>query len=70
MIVHTCLSNRERHWTWNEQRTVGRKTYRASIVVNGKTYFLGEFPCTKHGETAKLHAEADLLGHLLSEARA
>jgi hypothetical protein len=70
MIVHTYLSNRERHWTWNERLSVGRKTYRASIVVNGKTYFLGEFPCTKQGETAKLHAEADLLGHLLSEARA
>jgi hypothetical protein len=38
-------------------------------VVNGKTYFLGEFPCTKQGETAKLQAEADLLGHLLSEVK-
>jgi hypothetical protein len=69
MIVHTCLSNRERHWTWNEQRTVGRRTYRASIVVNGKTYFLGEFPCTKQGETAKLQAEGDLLTHLLEQSK-
>lgn len=67
MIVRTCISNRERDWAWNEQRTVGRKTYRASIVVNGKTYFLGEFPCTKHGVTAKLKAEGELFTHLLEQ---
>jgi hypothetical protein len=69
MIVRTCLSNRERHWTWNERLSVGRKTYRASIVVNGKAYFLGEFPCTKHGETAKLQAEGELLTHLLEQSK-
>jgi hypothetical protein len=69
MIVHTYLSNRERHWTWNERLSVGRKTYRASIVVNGKSYFLGEFPCTKHGETAKLRAEGELLTHLLEQGK-
>ena len=69
MIVHTCISNRERHWTWNEERAVGRKTCRVSIAVNGKRYYLGEFPANKRGETAKLQAEGDLLTHLLEQSK-
>lgn len=70
MIVHTCLSNRNQHWTWREDRTVGQKTYRCSIRVNGKTYYLGEFPNNRKGQEDKLRAEGDLLAHLLSEAQA
>lgn len=70
MIVHTCLSKRDQHWTWREDRTEGHKTYRCSIRVNGKSYYLGEFPLTRKGNEEKLKAEGDLLQHLLTEAGA
>jgi hypothetical protein len=70
MIVHTCLSKRDQHWTWRENRTAGHKTYRCSIRVNDKTYYLGEFPLTRKGNEEKLKAEGELLEHLLAEAKA